>query len=153
MRSFLLAASLLVATPVLAAQAQQNSVQVAGAWARATMPHAMAGGAFMTLTAHGAADAVVGASSPVASHVELHQTVNDKGVMKMLPVPKLTLAPNSPVMLKPGSYHIMLMGLKQQLKAGDSFPLTLQFQHAAPVTVSVKVQGPGAAGPMPGMKH
>ena len=153
MRKMLLAATLMLAVPVFAASAsaQDSSVQVSHAWARATAPSAMSGGAFLTLTAHGHADALVSASTPVAKMAELHETVNDKGVMKMLPVHKLALQPDAPVMFKPGSYHIMLMQLQHPLKQGDSFPLTLHFEHAPPQTVKVMVEGPGAAGPMDGM--
>ncbi|MBN8892474.1 MAG: hypothetical protein BGP12_17420 [Rhodospirillales bacterium 70-18] len=152
MRSILIAASLLVVAPAWthAALAQTPSVQITEAWARATAPHAMGGGAFLTLTAHGAPDALVGAASPVAKDVELHETINDQGVMKMVAVPVLNLAPEAPVTLRPGSYHIMLMGLTRQLKPGDTFPMTLTFQKAAPVTVTVTVGKAGAAGPMPG---
>jgi hypothetical protein len=85
----------------------------------------------------------------------VHETINDNGAMKMRPVPSLTLDPGKPVTLKPGGYHIMLTGLKSALKPGDSFPLTLTFEHAQPVTVTVKVEamGGGAAdhGSMQGM--
>jgi copper(I)-binding protein len=67
--------------------------------------------------------------------------------MKMLPVTALAVEPGKPVALKPGSLHIMLLGLKQPLRRGDRFPLTLTFEKAPPVTVDVAIQGPGAAGP------
>jgi copper(I)-binding protein len=73
--------------------------------------------------------------------------VNDNGVMRMRPVPGLPLETGKPVVLKPGSYHVMLMGLKQQLKPGDSFPVTLTFEHAAPVTATVMVGTAGASEP------
>lgn len=154
MRLNLFAAGLALALPMLATPAFAADITVSHPWARATAPHAMAGGAFMTLIAP-SADALVGASSPVAQTAEVHETVNDKGVMKMLPVPSLALPAGTAVTLKPGSYHIMLMGLKQQLKQGGSFPLTLTFEHAKPMTVQVMVSGPGAKGPMamPGMTH
>lgn len=136
----------LFALPAVA-RAQTATVSAEHAWARATAPSAMTGGAFLTLSTT-APDAVVSASSPVAGMVELHQTVAENGVMKMLPVPALKLAPGSPVELKPGGYHIMLMHLKTQLKQGNTFPLTLTFEHAPPVTVQVMIEAPGASGPM-----
>ena len=155
MRMMLLAASLVLAIPTFTstAMAHDASVQVSGAWARATAPNAMSGGAFLTLTAHGHPDALVGVSTPVAKTAELHETVNDKGIMKMLPAPVLALQPDAPVTLKPGGYHIMLMELQHQLTRGESFPLTLRFEHAPPQTVNVMIEGPGAAGPMAGMQH
>ena len=116
-------------------------------WARATAPMAKAGGAFMTISSP-VADQVTGVASPVAEMVELHQTVEQAGVMKMLPVPALDLAAGQKVTLKPGGYHIMLMGLKAPLKQGESFPMTLNFAHSKPVTVQVQIEAPGAAGPM-----
>jgi len=144
MRRILLA-TLLLATPVFA---QTPTVSVTHAWARATASTQKVGGAFLTLTDAGAPDQLVSASSPAAEKVELHETVNDNGIMKMQPIPKLELSPGKPVELKPGSYHLMMMGLKQKLDVGASFPLTLTFAKAPPVTVSVTVQSAGAAGPM-----
>ena len=71
--------------------------------------------------------------------------------MKMRPVAALPIEPGKPVMLAPGGYHIMLMGLKQALKQGDSFPVTLSFAKAGPLTASVTVEKAGAA--MPGTDH
>jgi copper(I)-binding protein len=148
MRTIFLAAALLAAAPALA---QAPAVEVTDAWARATAPTMKAGGAYMTLTGKGAPDRLVGASTPVARMTELHRTVNDNGVMKMLPVDGIGLKPGETVEFKPGGYHVMLMGLRQQLKPGDTFPLTLTFANSPPQTVTVTVGGPGAMGP--GMPH
>ena len=115
-------------------------------WARATAPKALAGGAFMTITSI-AADQVTRLESPVASTVELHLTVEEAGVMKMKPVPALVLEPGKSVTLKPGGYHVMLMGLKAPLKQGEHFPITFFFATSPPVTVEVQIAAPGAAGP------
>lgn len=131
----------LLATPALA---QAPTIQAKDAWARATASTAKVGGVFMTLTATGAPDKVVSAASPVAEKVELHETVQDGTVMRMRPVVTLDVAPGTPTVLKPGSYHVMLIGLKQQLNRGDTFPLTLTFEKAPPVTVTVSVQAAGA---------
>lgn len=150
----ILTALLLMAAPV-AGHAQ--SIVVDQPWARATAPQAMAGGVFMTLTGSGAADKLIGVSSPVAGEAQLHRTVAEAGVMKMLPVAAIDLEPGKTVTLAPGGYHVMLMGLKQQLKPGDTFPVTLTFAKAAPMTVMATVGAAGAAGPagaahaMPGM--
>lgn len=153
----LAAAALFAAAPALA---QAQSIQVDQPWARATAPAAKAGGVFMTLTDTGAPDRLVAAATPVADVAEVHRTVEQNGVMKMQPIDALDLPPGQKVQLSPGGYHVMLMGLKQQLKPGDTFPITLTFAHAAPMTVTVKVEAAGAAGPshdmhsghsMPGM--
>ena len=144
------------ATLTFAASAGAQTIAVDQPWARATSPSQSVGGAFLTITDNGADDALVSAASPIAASVELHETVNDNGVMKMKPIDSLKLTHGQSVVLQPGQYHLMVMGLKQQLKPGDSFPLTLNFAHAAPMTVNVVVQSAGAAAPamdMGGMDH
>jgi copper(I)-binding protein len=127
------------------AHAQAPTVQVKDAWARATASTAKVGGVFMTLTATGAPDKVVSATSPVAETVELHETVRDGNVMRMRAVPALVVTPGTPTELKPGGLHVMLIGLKRQLKRGETFPVTLAFEKAPPVTVTVTVQAAGAS--------
>jgi copper(I)-binding protein len=144
LKRILLTAALLAAAPALA---QTPSVEVQNAWARATAAGAKAGGIFLTMTDKGPPDRLIGASTPVAATAEVHETVNDKGIMRMRPVPALPLQPNNPLTLKPGGYHIMLMGLKQQLKDGETFPVTLNFEKAGNVTTTVHVAKAGAMGP------
>lgn len=148
-RRVLLAAAALIglAGGFSSAWAQAPAVQVSGAWARATTSSARVGGVFLTLTATGAADRVVSASSPVAEKVELHETIRDGNVMKMREVEALVVAPGTPAVLKPGAQHIMLIGLKRPLNRGESFPLTIAFANAPPVTTTVTVQAAGASGP------
>ena len=143
MRKYLLAA-LLLAAP---SWAQAQGATVERPWARATAPSARAGGVFLTLKPGVAPDRLVGAASPVAELAELHRTVNEGGVMKMLPVEALPVEPGKSVELKPGGLHIMLMGLRRPLKQGETFPITLTFEKAPPVTATVTIAGPGASGP------
>jgi len=146
MSKLLLAAAGLICL-TLPALAQTASIIVEQPWARATAPSQKVGGIFLTLVDKGAADRLVAVTSPIAETVELHQTVNDNGIMKMLPIAALDLPQGQSVELKPGGYHLMVMGLTQQLVAGTSFPVTLIFEKAPPVTVAVHVGAPGAAGP------
>jgi copper(I)-binding protein len=127
--------------------ASAEAISVAHPWARATPPNAATAAAYVTLTATGPADRIVGASTPVAGAAEIHETTNDQGVMKMRPVAALALEPGKTVTFAPGGYHIMLTGLKQPLQAGTHFPLTLRFEHAAPVAVEVTVEAIGAGAP------
>jgi hypothetical protein len=150
MKQMILVASLLAASPAMAQNSGAllpSSVDVQNAWARATTPHAQSGGIFLTLTDKGAPDRLVSVVTPVAAIAQVHQSVNDNGVMKMNAVPTLDLPPGKPVELQPGGYHIMLMGLKQQLKPGETFPVTLTFAKAPPVTATVTVGKAGASGP------
>jgi copper(I)-binding protein len=110
-------------------------------WARA----AMAGGnsaAYMLLHNHGAeADALISASSDVAEAVELHLSqMNADGTMEMIQQEKIDLPADGEVELKPGSYHVMLIGLKQDLMAGSEITITLTFEHAGEVTLTVPVK-------------
>ena len=124
-------------------------VAVADPWVRGTVAGQKATGAFMQLKSANDA-ALVGAASPVAKIVEIHQMKMDGGVMKMSAVDRLPLPAGKPVDLKPGGYHVMLMDLTQQLKEGQNVPVTLTIEDKAgtkttvEVTAVVKPLAPGA---------
>ena len=143
--------------------ANQSTIKVENAWARRApmAPSAaqsgmsgMGGMSGMSGTATGANgavyatirnegssdDALVSATSGSAQKVELHEVKNEAGVMAMRPIEKLAVPAGGAVELKPGGYHIMLLGLKQELKPGDTVPVTLSFQKAAPVTINATVR-------------
>ncbi|MBP7670488.1 MAG: DUF1775 domain-containing protein [Ferrovibrio sp.] len=124
--------------------ASAGNIRIEQPFARATP--AKMGGAFMTLVNGGnAADRLVKAASPVAEAVELHTHVKDGDTMRMRPVDGIDIAAQGRTMLEPGSFHVMLIGLKQPLKEGASFPLTLTFEKAGPVTLQVPVLKAGAS--------
>src|SRR4051812_29512977 len=146
MRPVTLAAAMCAALTIsTAARSQQEGIVVADAWARPSATPATPSAAYFVVTDHGPADRLVSVSTPVSGNAQIHETLQENGVMKMRSVQRLPLEPGKPVAFAPGSYHVMLMELKQPLQAGDSFPLTLTFEKAAPVTVQVKVmaKGPG----------
>lgn len=121
-----IAAALLILGAASAVHAQ---VRVEGAWARATVPSQSATGAFMRLTAE--KDVVlIGVSSPVARVVEVHEMSMDKDIMRMRAVDQLPLKAGQTNELKSGGLHIMMMGLKKQIKVGEVVPLTLSFKAA-----------------------
>ena len=154
LRSIALASVLLTAFASAAiAQTKPSPIVVENAWARATPGTTKTGAVYLTVVDHGtASDRLVGVASPVAARAELHSMSNDNGVMKMREVDAIPVKPGTPTELKPGGYHIMLVDLKQPLKEGDAFPLTLRFEKAGSIAVSVKVEKVGAMAPMPGMK-
>jgi copper(I)-binding protein len=80
----------------------------------------------------------------MAGVAELHEMSVEAGVMRMRDVAALEVRPGEKLQLKPDGYHVMLSELKQPLKVGDKFPLTLTFQNAGAVEVSVWVEGMGA---------
>jgi copper(I)-binding protein len=121
-------------------------------WARATPGGARTGAAYLTIVNHGPAeDRLVGASTPVAAKVQFHQETDDNGIMRMRELPTVEIGPGATVTFKPGGMHIMLVGLKQQLKEGETFPLTLQFEKAAKIDLLIPIAKAGAMGAMKGM--
>lgn len=84
-------------------------------------------------------DAIIKASTDVAETVELHTVINDNGVMKMRPVEKITIPANGEQRLKPGGFHVMLLGITQDLNAGDSVTLTLTLEQAGDMTITAPV--------------
>jgi periplasmic copper chaperone A len=147
---FAFAVSLLLASaiPWAAGAAQTKPVEVDNAWARATPAKAENGAAYLTLKSD-AADRLTGISTPVAKKAELHQMTMEGNVMKMRQVAGLDLPAGQQVMLKPGAMHIMLVGLTEPLKVGQSFPLTLNFEKAGAQVVNVTVERVGAMGSQP----
>jgi copper(I)-binding protein len=138
------ASGMLVALPANADPAHAASadrITIHDAWARASAGGAMVGAAYFVITGGGTPDQVAGIETDVATTAEVHESFNDNGIMKMRPTPRLTIPAGGSVTLAPGGYHVMLMGLKQPLLAGQSFPLTVGFAHAPPITVEVKVRG------------
>jgi copper(I)-binding protein len=131
-----------------AALAQPTQLDVASAWAGATPGKAENGAAYVTITSP-TADRLVSASTPVAKKAEVHTMSMQGMVMKMRPVSGVDIPAGQAVTLKPGGEHIMLMGLNQPLREGQSFPLTLNFEKAGPRTVTVTVEKAGAKGPGP----
>jgi copper(I)-binding protein len=142
-------ATLLLATGGMLARAQaQAQVEVSGAWVRPSVPAQKTSGAYMTITSRNAAR-LVGASSPVAGATELHETRVENNIARMRPAGSLPLAAGRSVELKPGGYHLMLLDLKRQLKAGESVPLVLRVEYPdgrsgeVTVTARVAVADPG----------
>jgi hypothetical protein len=123
-------------------------ITVTDAWARSSSAMASAGAAYATITNAGsAADALIGASSPAAATVEVHETVvmgspdaSGGGMMGMQPVARVEIPAGGSLQLKPGSYHVMLIGLVKDLKAGDTIDLTLKFERAGAITVKAQVR-------------
>jgi copper(I)-binding protein len=135
----LLAAVLALST---AALAQTGTVEIA----RASPGGAQNGAAYLTMKSP-TADRLTAAASPVANRVELHLSTMDGGVMRMREVLAIDLPPGETVTLKPGGLHVMLMGLKQPLRPGETIPLTLEFEKAGKLEITAAVGPVGAAGP------
>jgi copper(I)-binding protein len=130
---------------------QAGDVKIDHPYARPSLTGASNGSAYLKLMENTGSrpDRLLRVSTPVAERAELHTMgVDDGGVMRMREVPAIDLAPGQPVAMQPGmGLHVMLMGLKQPLRDGESFPMTLEFERAGKVEVKVVVQQPkdGAA--------
>ena len=163
-RTVFIIAAVVVAFAALPAQAEDvtaGSLKISALWARATPKGASVGGGYLKITNTGTVpDRLLGGSTEVASRFEIHEMSMDNGVMKMRPVTGgVEIKPGQTVELKPRGYHVMLMGLKQQLEQGQHFKATLEFAKAGKVDVDFTIEGVGAQNPgsagggaMPGMK-
>ena len=111
-------------------------------WARATVPAARVGGAYLTVRNQSAVpDRLTGAASPVAARVEFHVHIADGEIMRMRQVQALEIPPNGSLELKPGAAHLMFVDIRQPFKEGDVVPVTLTFETAGEVTVQARVGG------------
>lgn len=130
------------------AEDKPGKLAVLGAWARATPPGATVGAGYMTIENRGGEpDRLLSAASPIAGSVELHETVRTGDVATMRPVANPTVPPGGALAMAPGGAHLMLMDLTAPLQPGQSVPLTLTFEKAGAIDVSMEVLPIGAAGP------
>jgi hypothetical protein len=122
-----------------------KSLRIDHPFARATPPGAHSAGAYLGVRNDAStSDRLVSASSPVAGIVEVHEMTMDGGMMRMRAIQGIEIKAGTRVELKPGGYHFMLLDLKRPLKKGDRFPLTLSFEKAGTIEVSVSVEDMGA---------
>lgn len=144
---FAFAVVLLAIIPVALAQDRGTStVAVEQPWARATPSGARTGAVYMTLDNKAAtADRLTGASAEVAEKTQIHEMTVANGVMRMRELANgLAIPAGGSVTLKPGGYHVMLIGLKKPLTADETFSLTLTFEKAGNISITVPVQAMGA---------
>jgi periplasmic copper chaperone A len=139
----------LLAAPVRAQEVKAGDLVITQAWTRATPNGAKIGGGYLTIENKGATpDRLIGGSADIAGKVEVHEMAMNNDVMTMRPLGSgLAIDPGKTVKLAPGGYHLMMSDLKSPLKQGDKLPVTLEFEKAGKVTVSLDVEGIGAKGP------
>jgi len=157
----------LVALLVAACSGAAGDIKISEPWSRTSPMVAGAGAAFMMIeNKASAADALVGGSSDVATTVEVHETYavsseapmesagaggmespkasggmdTGSAMMGMRKIDRLEIPAGGSVELKPGSYHIMLIGLTRELKAGEKIDITLKFEKAGDVKVTAEVR-------------
>jgi iron complex outermembrane recepter protein len=146
-RSWLALAVVIAAASAAAHEFRAGDIRIDHPWSRpaaAGMPMAVA---YFTLENRGTADdALIAASSPVASRVEFHQTTLADGMARMRPLTQVAIGAGKTVKVEPGGIHLMLVQLNQPLVAGTQVPLTLEFRHAGKVQVSISVEHRDVAG-------
>lgn len=127
--------------PLFAHAYDLGDLHIGHPYTRVTPPGVKTAGAYLSIDNKGkAADRLLKAASPVAGSVALHNMSMDGNVMRMRAVPSVAVAAGTTVSFAPGGLHIMLEDLKQPLKKGDKFPLTLYFEKAGQVKVDILVQ-------------
>ena len=139
----------LFAGPVCAEDVKAGDLVISQAWSRATPNGAKIAGGYLTIENKGTApDRLIGESGDVAGKIEVHEMAMSNGVMQMRPLDKgLVIEPGKTVRLAPGGYHLMMFDLKSPLKQGDKVPVTLEFEKAGKVKLSLDVEGVGAQAP------
>lgn len=130
-----------------------QTVSITQAWCRPTPTGALAAACYVTLTAS-ADDRLVGVATALADHGEIHTMDMTGGVMRMRKLDDgLALPAGTPVVLKPGAEHLMLIGPKQPLAVGGGVPLTLTFAKAPAQAVQAPVRAPAMPGSAAPMAH
>jgi copper(I)-binding protein len=155
--AFFFAASFgLAVTAASAGDYKAGSLDISDPWSRATPKGSSVAAGYMKIKNSGTTpDRLTSGSSDVASKFEVHEMRMEGDVAKMRPVKGgLEIKPGETVELKPGSFHVMFVGLKKPLRAGDHFKATLVFEKAGTVNVEYDVRAMGSEGgdSMPGMK-
>lgn len=145
-------AAILLTASARAEEIKAGDLVISQGWSRATPTGAKVAGGFLTIENKGAGpDRLTGGSVEIAAKLEVHEMAMNNGVMTMRALDKgLTIEPGKTVKLAPGGYHLMFFDLKSPLKQGDKVPVTLEFEKAGKVTLSLDVQGVGAQAPAGG---
>ena len=129
-------------SPAASAAGSTAGITASNAWVRPPMGTGLPAAGYLTIVNGGTtADALTGASSPIATSVEIHETMaEDSGMTGMSPVSSLAIPAGATVVLAPGGYHLMLMGLSKVPAVGDTVQITLTFQGAGRIVVQAEVK-------------
>src|SRR5688500_3039604 len=142
--------ALFLLLPILACS-EPGRLEVRDAWTRDTIGSTANAAVFMTISSD-SPDRLVGASATVAKKTDLMTMSGGNGTMAMKYLPGIDIPADEAVSLNPSGLHIWLADLKQPLKAGETFPLLLEFEKTGQRQVVVTVIAPAAAPPMSGMR-
>lgn len=132
------------ASPALSQEASVENLNITGGFMRAAPKTAPAGAAFLLISSTGPADRLVGFSSPACLVGELHTHIHDNGMMRMRQVEAIDVPAGGSVALEPGGFHLMCIGLVEPLVEGQTIPVTLTFENAGEVQMTLPVKAAGA---------
>lgn len=129
----------------------ESDLQITGAWARIVAPGAdmsgdsgtaakATGAVYMTIAGGRNGDRLLEVASDAAENVEMHTVTSDNGMMQMRPVSEIQVPANGTIELKPGGFHVMLIGVKPNVKAGGTISLQLTFEKAGVKNVMAQVR-------------
>lgn len=111
-------------------------ITVENAWMRPPPAGRHISAAYLTIRNDGGADLLLSAASPLAKDMQMHISKMQDGVMSMEPEDTVSIPAHGTVIYKPGGRHFMVFGIKGGLKAGDPFPITLQFEKSGAISVT-----------------
>src|SRR5690554_3996846 len=119
---------------------QAGDLRVQHPWSRPLPPVSPTGAAYMVIENHGQQpDALIGVSTPIAGHAELHEHVHQGDLMKMQQIERVEIAPGDRVEFAPGGYHVMLFEDRKSTRLNSSYALTLEFERAGELEVEVQI--------------
>ena len=146
-----LAAAILVVTPAFAHNGviHLGNINISLPFTRATLPNAPVAGGFLTIENTGTeSDRLISLTSEIADETQIHEMAMQGDVMKMRPLAEgLEIPAGETVVLAPGGFHIMFMGLKQTLVEGETITVTLTFEKAGTVDVVLPIEAAAADAP------
>lgn len=120
-----------------------SEIRILDPWVQAAPPKAKVLAAYLEISNGGTKTQIVTAvSSPLFERVEIHRTVVDQGMARMELLKELTVLPDAAISLRPGGLHLMLIGARKRLQAGDTVPLNLTFKDGKTLAVSATVRDP-----------
>ena len=127
-----------------AAPTRVGNIEIHKPWVRAVPPTSKTSAAYMGILNHADSDDhLVSAESDIAKAVELHNVRKKDGMMEMYQVKSIGIPAKGKQKLRPGSYHVMLIGLNRQPKEGEIIEVKLNFMHAGSVTIKAPVKKGG----------
>lgn len=132
----------LLCSPLLATAHEHatGNLHINQPWSREMPPSAPTAAVYLVVQNDAnSPDRLLGVETPAAAKAELHEHIHQNGLMKMQQVASVAIPANGSVAFAPMAYHVMLFGLKEPLKAGQTLSLTLHFEQAGAVQVEVPV--------------